>query len=267
MNENLPAIKDRMIPSDHEMTVYNTMAKQANLSKMYRNIGDESGIAMVMLAGREMGISPMMALNGGLNIIQGKVEISARMMNALIRKAGHSITIKESTDQICTIIGTRADNKDVASVSYTFAEAQKAGLVKPSGGWVKCPKDMCFARALSRLARQLFPDVIGIGYIEGEISQSNHVPIIEEVAFEEVIAPMDIEEMTKNFISLFSLEDEDLCKDYLKVVCGHFKWTLEEALTELLKDKDRLVEKFNGWKEKQKAKNEKIIDFSPSITE
>jgi hypothetical protein len=29
---------------------------------------------------------------------------------------------------------------------------------------------MCFARALSRLARRLFPDVIGMSYVEGEIS-------------------------------------------------------------------------------------------------
>ncbi len=61
------------IPSTHEMMVFTTMAKQAVESKMYRGIGEQAGVMMIMLAAREMGISPMMAINGGLNIIQGKV--------------------------------------------------------------------------------------------------------------------------------------------------------------------------------------------------
>lgn len=165
-----------IIPTDHEMMVFNTMATQAVESKMYKGIGDQAGVMMIMLSARELGISPMQALNGGLNIIQGKVEISARMMGALIRKAGHSISIVESTDTLCTLKGTRADNGDTLEATYSVIEAQKAGLIRNGGGWTKCPKDMCFARAISRLARQLFADVIGIGYVEGEIKATENVP-------------------------------------------------------------------------------------------
>ena len=39
---------------------------------------------------------------------------------------------------------------------------------------------MLYARAISRLARQLFSDVIGIGYVEGEISDSRVVSDVSE---------------------------------------------------------------------------------------
>ena len=146
MTEYVPAIADRSLtPSDHEMMVYQTMAKQAVASKMYRGVGDEAGVIMVMLAAREMGIPPMSALNGGVNIINGKVEIAARMMSAMIRRAGHSITIKECTDTSCTLLGKRRDTHDTAEVSYTIEEAKKAGLIKPGGGWTRNPKDMSSA--------------------------------------------------------------------------------------------------------------------------
>ncbi len=167
------AIRNDGLPSEHEMDVYRTMAKGAITSGMYK--GNEHGVIMIMLAARELGIPPMAALNGGIHLIQGKVEISARMMSALIRKAGHSLMVKESTDDICVVEGVRVDNGNRFTASYTLQDAQKAGLVRSGGGWTKFPKDMCFARAMSRLARQLFSDVIGIGYVEGEIQDKDPI--------------------------------------------------------------------------------------------
>lgn len=70
---------------------------------MYRSVGKESSIMMIMLAAREYGIGPAQALNGGLHIIEGKVELSARIMSALIRKSRHALKIVESTEKKCTI--------------------------------------------------------------------------------------------------------------------------------------------------------------------
>lgn len=44
-------------------------------------------------------------------------------------------------------------------------------MIKPGGVWAKYPEDMIYARALSRLARRLFADVIGTAYVEGEIRE------------------------------------------------------------------------------------------------
>lgn len=254
-----PASNDLMmrssIPSEHEMMVFHTMAEQAVSSKMYKGIGEKAGVMMIMLSARELGISPMQALNGGLNIIQGKVEISARMMNALIRKAGHQIRVIECTDTQCTLEGKRCDTGEIQRSSFSIADAQKAGLVKQGGGWTKFPKDMCFARALSRLARQLFSDVIGIGYVEGEISQSTpqKFDVIQETEIFEEVEPVENEsEIKEKFISLFKEEDKALAWEYLKVIEKHFEWTTIQAIKELLKDEKKLIEKFNSWKSKVK---------------
>ena len=246
MNENLPTLR-QSVPTEHEMMVYHTMAEQAVSSKMYRGIGEKAGVMMIMLSARELGIPPMQALNGGINIINGKAEISARMMSALIRKNGHEIKIKDISDNSCTLIGKRSDTGQTEEASFSVGDAQKAGLVKPGGGWVKCPKDMCFARALSRLARQLFSDVIGIGYVEGEIRASDNEIIIDE----EIPAnPHQDEENLQRLLDMFEKEDKFLVMEYIQVVSKHFNWSQAECVKKFLEEKS-LIEKFSNWKNKR----------------
>lgn len=256
MSENLPALRSHTglsVPSEHEMMVYHTMAEQAVSSKMYRGIGEKAGVMMIMLSARELGIPPMQALNGGINIINGKAEISARMMSALIRKNGHEIKIKEISDTSCTLMGIRADTKQSEEASFTVADAQKAGLIKPNGGWVKCPKDMCFARALSRLARQLFSDVIGIGYVEGEIRASEAEIIVpDDVPMVEVHNPEQEKEELQRLLEMFDKEDRFLVMEYIQVVMKHFNWSQAECVKKFLEEKD-LIDKFSKWKSKRKV--------------
>lgn len=244
------------IPSAHEMQVFQCLAKHACESKLYRNYGDVNGIMITILAARELGISPMLALNGGLNLINGKMEISARLMNALMRKNGISITIKQSTDSICTISGTRSDSGDTIVSTYTIEEAQKAGLVKSGGGWTKNPKDMLFARAISRLARQLAPDIIGGCYVEGEIratdaeiSVPTDIPHVEDNPEKET-------KLKEKLLSIFSKEEEPQVILFAEEVKKHFGWTSLKTYEEFLKDEANLKDKFNVWKNK-KEKNGK----------
>lgn len=241
-------VEYKHIPSSHEMMVYNAMAEQAVTSKMYNGVGSQAGVLMIMLAARELGVPAMQALNGGLNIIQGKVEISARMMNALIRKAGHRIKVKELSENGCTLEGFRSDTGESQISSFTMAEAQKAGLVKAGGGWTKWPKDMCYARALSRLARQLFPDVIGIGYVEGEI-KATEAEVVSSIEIPPEQTESPEEEKTKLF-NLFTEEEKPFLEQYIKAVCNHFSWTEHECIQRFLNEKN-LKSKFEDWKSKQ----------------
>ena len=241
------------IPSEHEMQVFQLMAGQAIASKMYaNNFKDASGVLMVILAARELGVQPLQALNGGLNLINGKVEISARMMGALIRRSGHKFKTTQISNTGCTIVGIRGDTGETQSASFTVAEAQQAGLVKAGGGWTKWPSDMCYARALSRLARQLFQDVIGIGYVEGEIQESNAAVVVPEEAYD---LPVDntLEELERSFDAFtVTIPDEDrpLFGKYISVVTKHTKWSGQQLMEEFLKDTEATREKFNKWKEK-----------------
>lgn len=258
MNANVPVVRQEMrlgVPTAHEMSVFHTMADIAVNSTMYKEPGGKAGIMMKMLAARELGIPPFQALNGGLRIIQGTVEISARMMSAMIRRAGHHIAIKEISDEGCVLIGKRCDTGETQESSFSIADAQKAGLVKPGGGWVKWPKDMVYARALSRLARQLFSDVIGIGYVEGEIRPVDEDVSMPEEDLTEVIDvgnPQEDEENLQKLLNMFDKEDRFLVIDYMKVVMNHFNWSQVECVKKFLDDKD-LMDKFVKWKNKQKV--------------
>ena len=89
-------------------------------------------------------------------------------MNYLIRAAGHSISKDPKSDKNCCILhGKRKDNGDVWTSMFSIDDAKKAGIYKNT--WEKYGEDMIFARALSRLARQLFPDVLKGAYTEGEV--------------------------------------------------------------------------------------------------
>jgi hypothetical protein len=240
------------IPSAHEMQVFQVLATHASNSKLYRNYGDESGIMITILAARELGISPMLALNGGLQLINGKMEISARLMNALMRKNGISISIKQSTDTICTIVGVRTDSGDTITSTYTIEEAQKAGLIKAGGGWMKNPKDMLFARAISRLARQLAPDIIGGCYVEGEIRAiETDSRIVEEVS-EIKENSTEEKELCQKLYLLFDPSEHELLEKFVNQVGAHFAWSISKTCQEFLKDEKELKEKFQKWKNKQK---------------
>ena len=222
---------------------------------MYRNVGKEAGIMMIMLAAREYGIGPAQALNGGLHIIEGKVELSARVMSALIRRAKHEIKIIESTDQKCTIQGTRIDTRETHTVTFTLEMAQKAGLIKEKGGWKRTPEDMLYARAMSRLARQLFSDVIGIGYIEGEISDSRAsnaelepLPAISDSRSDEIL-----EKMLEDLLKHFDVDDYYLVKEFVKEVQDHYKETAQQTINRLNNDLKLTSDNFQKWKSKRKT--------------
>lgn len=167
-----------LMPDPAEFQMFQTIARSAQNSGLYAGVGQEAKIFMVLLSARELGIPPMLALNGGIWNIQGKIEISARLMNGLIRRAGHSIKVIESTDTTCTLLGKRTDG-DSVECTFTIEDATKAGLHK-SNTYMKYPADMLYNRCMSRLARRLFSDVIGTAYIEGEIKDAKEVEAKEK---------------------------------------------------------------------------------------
>lgn len=162
-----------LIPSENEIKAIEVMAKNAVDSKFFHNLNGFGGIFSIALYARELGLPPMQCLFGGMHNIQGKIELSARLMNSMIRKAGHRIEIIESSDTKCTLKGSRKDSGETSTISFSLDDAKRAGIYREGSGWTKWPSDMLFARALSRLARRLFPDIIGTAYVEGELSEDS----------------------------------------------------------------------------------------------
>lgn len=158
-----------VIPTPEEMNSIQLIAKVAADSKYFEKLGGVPAIFAISLYAREVGVPILTALMGGFTSVQGRITMSAELMNMLIRRKGHKLSIVKQTNEICEIQGERSDTKEKATATFTIAEARAAGLVKSGGAWEKYPSDMLFARCISRLKRRLFPDVATMAYVDGEI--------------------------------------------------------------------------------------------------
>ena len=158
------------------------MAQKLMQSKHYQVMG-EAGIFAIVQKAKSLGINPLEALNGGLYYVNGKVVMSTEMMACLIRQAGHSISKDPRSDNnICILNGKRADTGDTWVIRFSMDDAKKAGIAKHM--YEKWPAIMLYNRAMSTLARQLFPDVIkGAGYTMDELKeiQANKSGISQEI--------------------------------------------------------------------------------------
>lgn len=112
-------------------------------------------ILACVATGRALGLPDMVALRS-IHVIDGKATYSAELMVQLVRRAGHSI-VGEVGEGSATVTGTRLDNSDEMTVTWTLQMAERAGLLKKQN-WVKYPESMLWARAASQLCRMLFAD-------------------------------------------------------------------------------------------------------------
>lgn len=181
----------------------------------------EMDIFAIVSTAIKLDVDPFIALNGGFTCTKGKVEMTARLMNAKIREGKHSITKdSKSDDTVCILHGKRSDTQDTWTESFSLEDARKANLLS-SPVWKNYTRDMLFARALSRLARQLFPDIIGNTYVEGEISSDPNIPHIQEVKTTEE-KPINEKTITNEQCEfLYNLLQQ--CPEYYQKVSEFFK--------------------------------------------
>lgn len=119
--------------------------------------GRAPAVAAAILAGRERGLPPMVSL-ASIDVVDGRPTLSAQLLTALIYRAGHRITVIESTDKAAEVRIERADGLGEATVRWTMADAQRAGLAGKRN-WQQYGRQMLWARALSECARMVAPDV------------------------------------------------------------------------------------------------------------
>lgn len=173
-----------------------TMCKKLMQTKHYQAMG-EAGIFAIIQKAKSLNMNPIDALGGSLYFVQGKVGMSTEAMNALIRRAGHSITKDpKSNNSICILHGRRADNGDTWTCSFSLEDAKRAGLMKNM--FEKYPGVMLFNRCMSMLARQLFPDIIkGAGYTHDELKEiaMNTPNLKQETTYEFVEEKITIEQV------------------------------------------------------------------------
>lgn len=234
----------------------------------YMKMGKE-GIFAIAQKAKSVGVDPLDALNGGMYYVTGKVEMSSALMNDLIRRHGHSITKDEkSNDEICILKGKRKDNGDEWTESFSIADAKLAGIYRNQ--WTKYPRDMLFARALSRLARQLFPDVIKGCYVEGEIAQAKERPTKQEkIENEAEVLRLEIEEKKGIIQKVYALltenidfEEPEFLQEYLEFCHERVPKPLLDVAYKWIQDPTPFLAHYKKW-----VKNKKLDTFSEKAYE
>lgn len=127
-----------------------------------------AAVTAAILAGREMGVAPMTALQH-INVIKGKPGQDALLMRALVLAAGHTIEYGDCNDTRAIVRGKRRGEETWTEVVFTADQARKAQI--QLGGY---PEDKLIARATSRLCRRKFADVIsGLSYTLEELQDGD----------------------------------------------------------------------------------------------
>jgi hypothetical protein len=133
------------------------MAGASLLPEAYRKA--PANILIAMQAAESLGITPFQAIQG-IDVISGKMSLSAELMRALIQREGHYFRVDVLTANGCRLLVARKeDREDVQTFEYTREDAKLAGLT--GGNHAKHPKAMMLARATTMAARAVFADVIG----------------------------------------------------------------------------------------------------------
>lgn len=139
-----------------------------------------------ILAGSEVGLSPMAALNA-YDVIQGRPAPKAITLRAIAQAHGHDIWPVEMTGEKCVMSGRRKGSEQTVTVEWTLARARQMNLTdKPN--WKSQPSAMLVARATSELARLIAADVLlGIPYSAEELrDQDPEAPPRQRVTVAEI---------------------------------------------------------------------------------
>ena len=163
----IPKPPSSVLPSEGEWKVIKEICGAAVVSGLIGRMTKEQAIA-VALKGRELGIPPMAAFSQ-IKVIQGNPTCTSELMLALIyrRYPNADINYEEGSD-FCKVIALRPGGKP-KEFTYTMNDADKAGL-SSKDNWRKHPKAMLRARAISMMARAVFPDALmGLSYTPEEL--------------------------------------------------------------------------------------------------
>ncbi|WDH77878.1 hypothetical protein PTQ19_10130 [Microbacterium esteraromaticum] len=160
-------------------------------------------VLLVMETGAMLGLMPAAALQS-IDVVEGRATLSARLMGALIRKAGHKLEVAKSGsiptgDYKVTVTGTRSDDGSVFTSVWDIPRAVRAQLVqsyKPNAQgvwevrarnkngdvakpWEAYAELMPVWRAISEVGREGFADVLFGLYSTEEITDGGSIPVAD----------------------------------------------------------------------------------------
>lgn len=158
-----------LLPDPAEYEQIRSIGKALAASGYFADIQSEAQAVVKILWGRDLGISPMVAIKSIHWITftrkdgrkESTIEPSANLRAMLIKRSErYDYRIREHTDTRCRITFFE-DGEEIGEVDYTIDMARASGLTEKAGSlWKQYGQDMVFAAALRRGQKRYCPDVI-----------------------------------------------------------------------------------------------------------
>ena len=158
--------------------------------------GKPAEAAAAILAGAELGFSPMASLRAFDNI-QGTPAPKAMTLRAVVQAAGHEVVIVESTDDRAVVDGRRRGDTKWQTSIWDVPRAQKLGQFKTNPNYKTNLAQMLVARATAEVCRWVAADAImGMPYAAEEMDSPalEAAPAVRRLTAADLDAPAAIEQ-------------------------------------------------------------------------
>lgn len=154
--------------------------------------GKPANILIAVGFGAAMGLSQAESLYR-ISVIKGKPTMSAELIAAQVRKAGHKLRL-EKDEKKQSVIATVVRNDDPdypISVTRDLAWAKSMGL-SSNQNYQRQPMTMLTWRAITAVAREACPEALfGVAYTPDEMSDLDNVQV--EAKIEDTTTPEPVE--------------------------------------------------------------------------
>jgi hypothetical protein len=183
----------------------------------------------IMMKGREVGMPPMQAF-AHINVIKGKPTLSAEGMLALIFKNHPKTKLKylQNDNDACIMVVTKPGNEP-STFAFSMEDAKKAQLTK-NHNWQKYARAMLRSRAISEMARSLFPEcLMGVSYTQEELEPPQPGQAIASAGQAHVVQAFETDAKPDKWVQI-----ERLVKSFM--VYGIPEKCLEEIVAHMLQE-------------------------------
>ena len=159
-------------------------------SGFFSDAREASKAIVKILAGQELGLPPIASMTG-IDIIKGKISLSAGIMATVLKKyGGYDYRVRKHNNNGCEI-EFFFEGETLGISSFTIEDAKQAKLFESKNNYAKYPRNMLFARAMSNGIRWYCPEVLGgPTYTPDELEQETKIDT-EEIIDGEVSQQVD----------------------------------------------------------------------------
>ena len=178
--------KTQLAIAESDIKVLNNL-----MPTMPKHIESLSDAVATMIVARELGLAPLSSFPD-LMVINGTVGMTSKLMLALVLKAGHRVDVIEMTNEKAELHAWRKYDEwvKVGTFTFTMDQADTAELSQKDT-YVKYPADMLMNKAIARMVRFAFPDVLR-GYVPDEIEEITGVEFDTAIHLDPTEEPMSL---------------------------------------------------------------------------